>query len=324
MENILPSVSRRLLSDKNSLPLLISSTTSGQDLSEWLTLHQEQVQHDLSCHGGILFRNFSVENTEDFNKLSGCFKTDPIPYMFRSSPRHHLSNNVYVSTTYPENRSINLHSESSYSFAWGLKIMFGCLTPPAEGGETPIADTRSVLAHISQDTVKKFEEHGVLYHRYLSPEIGLSWQEVFQTENTEMVKETCRTNNIHCEFLNNDELIIRWKRKAVWTHPVTYEKVWFNHVYFFNKYSLCAEMGLDPTDNLPDEIFPSNTYFGNGTEIPYDVYLEIKTAYDSNQVSFRWEKGDVLLLDNMLTAHGRSPYKGERLIVVSILDPYSI
>ena len=37
-------------------------------------------------------------------------------------------------------------------------------------------------------------------------------------------------------------------------------------------------------------------------------------------VSFYSEKGDILMLDNMLSAHGRSPYTGQRKIVVAMGD----
>jgi alpha-ketoglutarate-dependent taurine dioxygenase len=37
-----------------------------------------------------------------------------------------------------------------------------------------------------------------------------------------------------------------------------------------------------------------------------------------NAISFRWERGDVLLLDNYLVAHGRNPYEGPRKILVAM------
>jgi alpha-ketoglutarate-dependent taurine dioxygenase len=40
-------------------------------------------------------------------------------------------------------------------------------------------------------------------------------------------------------------------------------------------------------------------------------------------VANAWEKGDVLLLDNMLMSHGRSSFTGERKILVSMNTGYS-
>jgi alpha-ketoglutarate-dependent taurine dioxygenase len=39
-------------------------------------------------------------------------------------------------------------------------------------------------------------------------------------------------------------------------------------------------------------------------------------------VSFRWQAGDVLMLDNMLAAHARAPFKGPRKVVVAMAEPH--
>jgi hypothetical protein len=59
-------------------------------------------------------------------------------------------------------------------------------------------------------------------------------------------------------------------------------------------------------------------YYGDGTEIEDSVIAEICEIYREATVSFAWQKGDILMLDNMLTAHGRNPYVGDRKIVVAM------
>lgn len=292
-------------------------------LPDWLTANLTYTNELLSNKGAILFRGFKIDSVEKFNRVSLCFDSDPVPYMFRSSPRYSLAENVYVSTTYPSSRTINMHSESSYSYAWGKKIMFGCIIPSDEAGETPIADNRRVLGRLSDELVNKFKDKGIIYQRLLSPHIGMPWQEVFQTSSPKEAIRICMENSIECHFKNDTDLLIQWKRPAFQTHPVTGEIIWFNHAYFFHKYSIYAEMGISHDDDLPDDLIASNTFFGDGTEITYKNYLEIKSAYEAEQVFFKWEKGDVLLLDNMLMAHGRNPYKGERKIIVAIMEPHS-
>jgi hypothetical protein len=150
----------------------------------------------------------------------------------------------------------------------------------------------------------------------------MGWEEVFQTDNIGEVKKICEENNIQYRFASPENLILKWKKKAIYNHPVTNERIWFNHAFFFNKFSLLEEMGFSFDDTSVNEFLPSDTFFGDGSEISFQEYSEIKEAYEIEKVVFPWQEGDVLLLDNMLTAHGRNPYKGDRKIVVSIVEPY--
>ena len=312
-----------LLEGENKLPVVITPESENFNLKAWITDNKQAIESLLLTHGGILFRGFGIDSIDDFNSLMACYSSEAIPYMFRSSPRYSLADRVYVSTTHPQSREIKMHSESSYSFAWGKKILFCCVTAPLDRGETPIADNRKVIQHLSPELVKKFEEHGVIYQRNLSSEIGMSVKEVFQMEDEEEIKAYCLQNNIEIEFSSPDDAVIRWKRPAIVYHPVSNEKIWFNHSYFFNKYSILEEIGLSHDDDSLDDYLASNTFFGDGSIISYDEYCEIENAYNKEKVIFTWQKGDVLFLDNMLTAHGRSPYTGDRKIVVSIIEPYN-
>ena len=49
-----------------------------------------------------------------------------------------------------------------------------------------------------------------------------------------------------------------------------------------------------------------------------DVMAAVGETYQRAVVAFKWEPCEVLLLDNMLTAHGRYPFVGERKIVVAM------
>ncbi len=66
-----------------------------------------------------------------------------------------------------------------------------------------------------------------------------------------------------------------------------------------------------------DEL-PRNVYFGDGSPIPDEVVEEVLAVYRRLAVEFTWQEGDVILLDNMLTAHARNPFTGERRIVVAM------
>lgn len=306
------------------LPLVIEPANAAVQLNDWILQHKQEFEQLLTRHGGILLRGFAIKTVEDFKNFMNCFDTAPLPYMFRSSPRTELDKSfahIYHSTSYPNDRKINMHNESSYSRVWGKKIVFCCIKQASEGGETPIADSRSVLKSIHPELVEKFRAKGVKYRRNLLPDLGMHWQEVFQTDDTSIVEETCRKNNIDFTFHSEGHLVIEWVKKAVYQHPLSGEETWFNHVMFFNKYSRYEELDMDPGDELPEEYLTSDTFFGDGTPISYEEYRNIKEAYDKNLVIFPYLTSDIIFLDNMLAAHGRSTYKGERIIATAIIEP---
>ena len=70
-----------------------------------------------------------------------------------------------------------------------------------------------------------------------------------------------------------------------------------------------------------DEL-PSDARYGDGSPIEDVTLRELRDAYEAETTSFEWQNGDVLLLDNMLVAHGREPYEGPRKVRTAMVDPY--
>ena len=72
-----------------------------------------------------------------------------------------------------------------------------------------------------------------------------------------------------------------------------------------------------------EEDFPTNTYYGDGSAIEPSVLNELREAYQQELVIFSWRRGDILMVDNILTAHGRRPFVAPRKIVVGMAEPIS-
>ena len=71
---------------------------------------------------------------------------------------------------------------------------------------------------------------------------------------------------------------------------------------------------LDPED------MPRNVFFADGSPIDDDIFDEIRGVLAEETVMFPWQAGDVLMLDNMLVAHARTPFKGSRKVVVAMAE----
>jgi len=276
----------------------------------------------LSDTGAMLFRGFGITDKDGLSEVKEIFAGGTaFNYVDGNSPRTRLSNAVYTSTEYPKEYPISLHSELSYSHRWPGMIFFLCHTPAETGGETPIADCRSVLKGLRREIVDKFETLGVKYTRYLSGERGMgkSWMDTFETNDRAMVEGYCRDSQIEFSW-EQSALYLSQRGPGVARHPVTGEKVWFNQANQFHPSGLPAEIykGLKLMHARSVRKFPQYAFFGNGEEIPEEYLKEITDTHFEMALKFKWEKGDLLMLDNMLVAHGRMPFKGDRKIFVSM------
>jgi hypothetical protein len=155
-----------------------------------------------------------------------------------------------------------------------------------------------------------------MYVRNYGDSLDLSWRDVFQTTERAEVETFCREAGIQFEWRGKNELQTRQICQAVATHPHTGESVWFNQAHLFHVSNLEPEIRKSLMVSTGD--LPRNAYYGDGSSIEEEALEAIRTAYATETVVFPWQTKDVLVLDNMLTAHGRRPYKGARSIVVGM------
>lgn len=305
------------------LPLVIEPMVDGLDLITWTRNNRLFIESQLPKYGGILFRNFKIKGIEVFEQFAKATSDGKLlPYQDGSSPRTLVKDNVYTSTDYPADQTIFLHSELSYANTWPLKVYFHCVKPAEQGGETPIADIRKVCDRIPVQIRDRFLQKQVMYVRNFGGGLGLPWQKAFQTSDKTVVEAYCHENGIEMEWKEGDKLQTRQIRPAVVSHPKTGETVWFNHAAFFHVSTLEPKVRQALLDFSEIEL-PYNTYYGDGSPIEPEALEEIRSAYRQETVMFPWQAGDILMLDNMLTAHGRTPFVGSRKVVVGMAEPFS-
>ncbi len=317
-------ITRKPLREDSLLPLVLEPATEGIDVSSWARENRALLDDLLDRHGGLLFRGFALDGEGGFAHFIDGLTEARYEYTYRSTPRRELSEKIYTSTEYPSDQSIPMHNEMSYTSRWPLRIWFYCALPSEQGGETPIADGREVYRRIDPALRQRFADQKVMYVRNYGDGFDLRWQEVFQTDDRLEVDAFCRANEIDFEWRSNDRLRTRQVCQAVAKHPRTNEMVWFNQAHLFHVTSLAAEVRDSLLSVFGEDGLPRNTYYGDGSPIESSALDEIRGAYESSAIVFSWQAGDLVMLDNMLTAHGRKPYRGARKILVGMANPYGL
>ena len=305
------------------LPLVVQPNYPEVSLTEWAKKNKEVINRELLSTGGILFRGFDVSNPEALEAFLAAVELPRMYYMEGSTPRTELGKHVYTSTEYPPEHSIALHNELNYVMTWPMRILFCCGQPSETQGETPIADVRRVWRRLSEPVRRAFAERGWMLVRNFGDGLSLKWETTFRTSERAELESYCRRSHISYEWKGEGRLRTRQVRPAVRRHPRTGEEVWFNHVAFWHVSSLPQDVREMFLREFEVEDLPYNTYYGDGGVIEDEVAAEIRAAYDAETVAFRWERGDLLVLDNMLAAHGRRPYTGGRKVFVAMGEPYS-
>ena len=308
---------------KRALPLVIQSQLDRSNLVLWATDNRDFIETKLLQHGAILFRNFSINGIAEFEQFIRGIYGELLQYQDQATPRHQVQGNIYTSTEYPPNHRIFLHNENSFASTWPSRIFFFCVSEPQQGGETPIADVRRVFERINTKIIEGFIQKQVMYVRNFGDGFGLPWQTVFNTGDKAVLEEYCQSAGIKVEWKNENHLKTRQVRPAVAKHPQTGEIVWFNHATVLNVSTLAPKLRQAMLAEFDLEELPNNTYYGDGSEIEPEVLDELRNAYERETITFSWQEGDVLMLDNMLVAHGREPFVGQRKIVVGMAKPIS-
>lgn len=291
-------------------------------LTDWAAANPDFLETTVREHGAILFRGFGLRTAAHFDGFVKAVSREAAEYQEPATPRTQVIGNVYTSTDFPPDRRILLHNENSHCPSWPLRLFFFCVTPAEQGGETPIADSRAVYRHIEPRVREPFLKQGIMYVRNFGDRLALPWQAVFNTTEQSEVEAYCRRHDIEAEWRAGGRLRIRYVRPAAATHPLTGDTVWFNHVPLFHVSKLDPVVRRALLDEFTEEGLPYNAFYGDGSPIAAADLDSICEVYRQTQVTFDWQRGDVLMLDNMLTAHGREPFVGaERKILVGMAEP---
>jgi len=291
------------------------------DASGWAAEHRDALRAQVTEHGVMLVRGLRLREPDEvgavFAKLAGGLMTDREAF----APRQTYGPGLYSSTTWPANQPMCMHHELSYTLEVPSLMLFACLSAPSQGGATAVADAEGVLQALPAALRERFEREGWLLTRAYNDEIGASLAESFGTDDRAAIESYCRANAIDFTWQPDGSLHTRQRRSAVVRHPLTGRRCWFNQIAFLNEWTLAPDVREYLVDVYGEDALPFNTRFGDGTPIDEDIVHLLNTTYEDHTRREPWQAGDVLLVDNIRTAHSREAFTGERQVLVAMAEP---
>ena len=317
-----PSTSLTTHSGPGQPPIVIAEGTP--DSAQWVRSHSDEIRRLIAQHGVLVVRGLNVRTEVDLRDVVGYLSPTLLVEKEAFASREAHPTGIYSSSAWPAKQQMCMHHELSYRLEFPGLMAFAYVDAPTAGGSIATADSTALLERLPQDLVARLETEGWILQRNYSDEIGLSIADAFGTDSRSEIEQYCRTNVIGFEWTDDGGLRTNQRRPAVVYHQRTRERCWFNQIAFLSEWTLNPEVRAFFIDTYGADGLPFNTQFGNGDPLSADIVATINDAYDSIMVSEPAIAGDLTLVDNVRTAHGREPYEGPRQVVVAMADPVRI
>ena len=291
------------------------------DAPTWAAEHRDALRAVVAEHGAVLVRGLGLRDASEvgavFRRLADGLMTEREAF----AARQVYSDGIYSSANWPPKQPMCMHHELSYTLEVPSLMLFACLAAPSDGGATAVADSPTVLDALPAELVERFEREGWLLTRNYNDEIGASYAEAFGTEDRDAIESYCRANAIELEWQPDGGLRTRQRRSAVVRHPVTGRRCWFNQIAFLSEWTIASEVREYLVEVYGADGLPFNTSFGSGEPIGEEVVELLNDVYEAHTAREPWQAGDLMLVDNVRTAHSREPYEGQREVLVAMADP---
>ena len=285
----------------------------------WVAANRDDIIAKATEHGAILFRGFPLATAEDFDLFVAAFDLPNFPYdqSLSNAVRVNRTPRVFTANEAPPTVTIFLHHEMAQTPVYPSRLFFFCEQPAAAGGATPLCRSdvlwdRILARHpdFSRDCAAK----GLRYSNVMPPAadassgIGRSWQSTLRAQSREQAEERLTALGYSWQWLDGDCL-----RATTPVLPAVRDLP-DDRRAFFNQL-IAAYHGWKDTRNDPSKAIT----FGDGTPLDAESVADVARLAEELTFDLRWERGDVALVDNFVTMHGRRTFEGTRKVLASLV-----
>lgn len=319
--------------------LLVVDFKQDVDPAAWMAEHKDLLQEMMIKHGVVYLNGLNLPRPNVTTAVASILDEDSLvdSYSGGVTKRPRVEKDLFLTTNIPGSGAIVLHHEMSYVDTFPKKVFFYCRIPSEHGGATPVTYSRTVKKKLNPKLFDQFKKRGIAYVRnYVAKtdptlQYFLSWQEVFEVSTKQELEAKAKSLGMTFEW-HGDRLRTKNVRAATIVHPQTNEEFLFNHCMVFQASSEEGGLPLQraaSTSATEDErrmwkelhAFerPMSVAWGDtGELIESAVIEEVFACYNSNKHTVDWRPGNLMMIDNILAAHGRDQFIGRREVLAML------
>lgn len=310
----------------NHLPLVLSPTDTinkPEELLYYVKKEKETLLQLLNINGAILLRGWGKSTPKIFSDIANEFNmNNNFDMSCSAGPRLEVSPGVFTANEAPPSDSIPFHHEMAQCEKPPAIVIFFCVTPTKVGGRTPLISSNLVAEYFLDkfpESAKKILLKKVRYVRIL-PEItdtrnalGKSWKVTYNVETKKEAENKMKLEETEWEWLPKGFLKTISKQMDTIIKNQKEEKVFF----------AAAETTFKSGSNDTKLDIPSKKIcFGDGSELDEETLhslIELGNFMEQMKTNWKWESGDVLIIDNSSVMHSREYFEPPRRILASLI-----
>ncbi|KAI3651749.1 hypothetical protein MP228_003052 [Amoeboaphelidium protococcarum] len=310
------------------------------EFKEYVIKHRQYIRKLVNVHGAVLFRGFQcIQSAVEFNDLiMDCLQYPPLPYVGGAAVRTNVYKGVFTSNESPPSELIPYHHEMAQAIKYPSYIFFYSDVAAKEGGETPILRSDLLYSKLPEAFRDNLKQKGLRYYRVMPEDddptsaIGRGWRSTFAIPRTgsaggnteeslkqDMAKceQVAQSLNYQLEWLPNGN--VRTISNVldgikVYNKPVDVTSDHSTNVGVFFNSMVAAYVGWRDSRNVPTEAIK----YGDGSSVGESDIKQVLEIMRDIEVVFKWEKGDVLLIDNHLVMHSRKSFVPPRRVLAYV------
>jgi Taurine catabolism dioxygenase TauD, TfdA family len=303
-------------------PLVLECQSAGiaRDAAcAWVNARRDELLAQAAEHGAVLFRGFPLATADDFDAFVAAFDLPNFPYdeSLSNAVRINKTPRVFTANEAPPTVNIYFHHEMAQTPMYPSRLFFFCEQPAAEGGATPLCRSDILWERLAERQPRfagDCEAKGLKYTNVMPSEndpasgMGRGWQSTLRAKTPAEAEDRLRGLGYSWEWLPGSEL-----RATTPVLPAV-RQLNGNRKSFFNQL-IAAFQGWKDARNDPSKAIT----FGDGTPLDREAVDVATQIAEDIAFDVPWQKGDVALVDNFVTMHGRRTFSGTRKVLASLI-----